>query len=68
MGPITRSSRMGVTDPAQVRCSCGRLLARWVPDGIQVKCKRCRKIVTIPLTKIEGAPPGGGTPLTRVPP
>ncbi len=47
---------MKAADHGQVRCLCGQLLARWVPDGIQVKCKRCRRIVTILFAEIEGAP------------
>lgn len=38
----------------ECRCLCGRLLARWVSDSIQLKCKRCRRIVTIPFTHIDG--------------
>ncbi len=67
MGPIPKRGRMNATDHDQVRCLCGRLLARWVPDGIQVKCKRCRRIVTIPFAEIEGAPAPCGAPLTTVP-
>lgn len=53
MGPILKRGRMNATDHGQVRCLCGRFLARWGPDGIQVKCQRCRRIVTIPFAEIE---------------
>ena len=67
MGPVTKSGRVRVVDHGQVRCLCGQLLARWVPDGIQVKCKRCRRVVTIRFAEIEGAPASCGAPLKTVP-
>jgi hypothetical protein len=36
------------------RCECGQLIAKVQMDGIQLKCKRCKRIVTIPFTSIEG--------------
>jgi hypothetical protein len=38
----------------QVRCLCGQLMARLVEEGIELKCKRCRRLVTIPFSRIEG--------------
>jgi phage FluMu protein Com len=35
-----------------LRCHCGSLLARVVPGGIEIKCRRCKRRVVIPL----GAP------------
>lgn len=32
-----------------LRCACGSLLARWVPEGIELKCRRCKRAVVIPL-------------------
>jgi len=29
------------------RCSCGRLLARLTRDGLEVKCRRCRRVLLI---------------------
>jgi hypothetical protein len=40
----------------QVRCLCGQLLARMVDTGIELKCKRCRQLVTIPFSRIVGFP------------
>ncbi|HJO25101.1 MAG TPA: hypothetical protein QF557_16205 [Myxococcota bacterium] len=34
------------------RCLCGSLLARVVPGGVEVKCRRCKRTVVLPL---EGA-------------
>ena len=38
----------------QCRCECGNLLAKMVPDGIEVKCRRCKRIVLIRFADIEG--------------
>jgi phage FluMu protein Com len=32
-----------------LRCDCGSLLARVVPDGVEIKCRRCKRRVVIPL-------------------
>jgi phage FluMu protein Com len=37
----------------ELRCECGCLLARLVADGIELKCRRCRRVFVVPLT--EGA-------------
>jgi hypothetical protein len=31
------------------RCSCGSLLARLVAAGVELKCRRCKRIVVLPL-------------------
>ncbi len=41
----------------EFRCDCGQLMARWLQEGIQLKCKRCRRLVVIPFSEIGGAPP-----------
>lgn len=33
----------------EIRCDCGRLLARRVPGGIEIKCRRCDRTVAIRL-------------------
>ncbi len=30
------------------RCLCGNLLARLRADGVELKCRRCKRIVVIP--------------------
>jgi phage FluMu protein Com len=37
-------------DPNRVHCACGSLLARRVADGIELKCKRCKRILIVPIT------------------
>jgi hypothetical protein len=31
------------------RCLCGSMLARLVPDGVELKCRRCKRQVIVPL-------------------
>ncbi len=50
--------RQGERQPAEtvmreedtLRCHCGSLLARVVPDGVEIKCRRCKRCVVIPLS------------------
>jgi hypothetical protein len=32
-----------------LRCCCGSLLARVVEDGVELKCRRCKRYVIVPL-------------------
>jgi phage FluMu protein Com len=32
-----------------LRCDCGSLLARLVAQGVEIKCRRCKRQVIIPL-------------------
>ncbi|KYF53069.1 hypothetical protein BE04_26950 [Sorangium cellulosum] len=32
-----------------VRCDCGSMLARHVAGGIELKCRRCKRVVVIPI-------------------
>ncbi len=38
----------------ETRCECGQLIAKVVGGGLELKCKRCKRIVTIPFSSIEG--------------
>lgn len=38
----------------EARCECGQLIAKVQMGGIQLKCKRCKRIVTLPFGSIEG--------------
>lgn len=53
MGSVTVRS----TQAEQCRCECGSLLAKVVPEGIEVKCRRCKRIVVIRYADIEGYEP-----------
>jgi len=39
-----------IEDGAALRCDCGSLLARLVPQGVEIKCRRCKRRVVIPLS------------------
>lgn len=45
------STRM---DRSESRCECGQLIAKIRSRGLELKCKRCKRIVLIPFTTIEG--------------
>jgi hypothetical protein len=48
--PATAESAEG-----DCRCSCGRLLARLTRDGLEVKCRRCRRVLLIAWADISDA-------------
>lgn len=41
-------------DHDEARCECGQLIAKMRGQGIELKCKRCKRIVVIPFSSIEG--------------
>lgn len=38
----------------ETRCECGQLIAKVRRQGLELKCKRCKRIVVIPFSAIEG--------------
>lgn len=34
---------------SSLRCSCGNLLARVVAEGVEIKCRRCKRHVIVPV-------------------
>lgn len=48
--PQVRSS----SGETETRCECGQLIAKVRGQGLELKCKRCKRIVRIPFTAIEG--------------
>jgi hypothetical protein len=49
----TSSSNHSV-DCCETRCECGQLIAKVRGHGLELKCKRCKRIVVIPFSSIEG--------------
>jgi hypothetical protein len=41
-------------DCPETRCECGQLIAKVRGQGLELKCKRCKRIVVIPFSSIEG--------------
>ena len=33
------------------RCLCGSLLARLVENGVELKCRKCKRHIIVPLTE-----------------
>jgi len=33
----------------ELRCGCGNLMARILDEGIELKCRRCKRVKLIPL-------------------
>lgn len=42
---------MAATEPCDLRCECGSLMARVTAAGVELKCRRCKRVVLVPLTK-----------------
>ena len=37
----------------EIRCTCGSLVAKRVHSGIELKCRRCKRLGLIPLADVE---------------
>jgi hypothetical protein len=37
-----------------VRCRCGSLMARLTQAGVELKCRRCKRMVVVPLGRMTG--------------
>jgi len=38
----------------ELRCVCGKLMAKLTAKGIELKCRGCKRIFAIPYSQIEG--------------
>ncbi len=38
------------------RCLCGSLLAKVVAGGVELRCRRCKRTLVVPLEPERGAP------------
>ena len=43
-----------IEDILETRCECGQLIAKVRDQRLELKCKRCKRIVVIPFSSIEG--------------
>jgi hypothetical protein len=50
----TISTNSHSADGGETRCECGQLIAKVRGQGLELKCKRCKRIVVIPFSSIEG--------------
>jgi hypothetical protein len=39
---------------SETRCECGQLIAKVRGQSLELKCKRCKRIVVIPFSSIQG--------------
>jgi len=52
---VRKSSPMSHSaDCGETRCECGQLIAKVHGQGLELKCKRCKRIVVIPFSSIRG--------------
>ncbi|MCG8554371.1 MAG: hypothetical protein MJD61_03650 [Proteobacteria bacterium] len=49
--------------PEDYRCICGSLLARMLAEGLELKCRRCKRAVIVPWNSIQD---GSRTPVLEV--
>lgn len=66
-GPAGGATGPGRTPPGarcaadeDLRCGCGSLIAIRTPGGIEIKCRRCRRVL---LVAPDGPAPDAGLPL-----
>jgi hypothetical protein len=61
------SPRRPIAPAADCRCACGSLVAKLVHAGVELKCRRCKRILVVPLTPADPAAqaPGRPEPLWR---
>lgn len=50
----TKSAALPQRGNQETRCECGQLMAKICGQGLELKCKRCKRIVIIPFSSIEG--------------
>lgn len=56
-GETMSESHAPVESGTDVRCHCGKLIARWQGDNLVIKCTRCGRFVRISSSAIAGTPP-----------
>ncbi len=47
--PVRAKTGDASKQSTSLRCCCGSLLARVVKDGVELKCRRCKRHVIVPL-------------------
>jgi hypothetical protein len=62
MGAAVTGRGTSATSPSDVRCRCGKLMARWEGGSLVIKCSRCARFVMIHHSAIRGTPPPNLSP------
>ena len=47
-------SSQAIAETSETRCECGQLIAKVRGQTLELKCKRCKRIVIIPFSAIQG--------------
>jgi phage FluMu protein Com len=50
------------------RCLCGSLLARLIEGGVELKCRRCKRTLLVPLDRESELPSTSRRTLAATPP
>lgn len=50
----SQEGRTKTGERREVRCECGNLVAKLMPSGLQLKCRRCKRLAIIPFDQFEG--------------
>ena len=45
--PAAEGSDAAAEAACGLRCLCGSLLARYVPGGVELKCRRCKRTIVV---------------------
>jgi hypothetical protein len=43
------------SESADYRCHCGSLMAKITPRGIEIKCRKCKRVQLIPNSQVQMA-------------
>jgi hypothetical protein len=54
VAPMGPPEVVAAADCPDLRCGCGNLLARRVEGGVELKCRRCKRTVVLPLEEGRG--------------
>ena len=57
MGVAVTGQSTSATSSLDVRCECGKLIARWEGSSLVIKCSRCVRFIMIHHSAIRGTPP-----------
>lgn len=51
---MTHTTEIPTPTPSrECRCECGQLLAKGTEAGVEIKCKRCRRVVLFPWSRLQ---------------
>ena len=56
MKPFDKKKSVDEMEEKPFRCLCGSLLARLVRNGVELKCRKCKRHIIVPLTEEKNWP------------